>query len=471
MTEATGVMTWATEEFGQAQLGDARRTARLVRMGAAAARSPAGKVSAVFADDAELQGAYDWLESPHVPVEGVELGVGQAVARRCAEQEHIFAAVDGSSLTFVDREGGRGLGAVGTYAGGARGLKVISTLAMSAAGVPIGLVRQVTWRRPVEKPTNRRPASKRPISKKETRHWLEAVRSTAERIDAAGGRTHITFVIDREGDSAAMLSALATTKHGFIVRGNWDREVTADDGRRWKLRNLLAYQKPLGRYDLDVAARPGRSARVASIELAAVEVTLTIKDPSCGKTIEMKLTALRAREMSDVPKGEQPIDWLLLTTMPATMFKQARAVVTGYTFRWRIEEFHRTWKSGGCHVEDSQLRSMPALQKWALVLATIAVRTERLKLRARTEPDAPATEEFSDAEIKAVILLKRRAGRTIPNAIPTIAQATLWIAQLGGYTGKSSGGPPGAICIARGLARVRAAADVIEALLGEPEKR
>lgn len=470
MGETTEVMAWASEEFGQADLGDARRTARLVRMGAAAARSPAGKVTAVFADDAELQGAYDWLESEHVPIEGLELGVGQAAARRCSEQEHILVAVDGSSLTFSDRQGGRGLGAVGTYAGGARGLKVISALAMSTAGVPIGLIRQVTWRRPAEKPSNRRPASKRPIAKKETRHWLEAVRSCAERIDGAGRQTHITFVIDREGDSAAMLSTLAATKHGFIVRGNWDREITADDGRRWKVRNLLAYQRPLGSYDLELTAHPGRSARTASIELAAAQVTLTI-DPSCGKTIEMKLTALRAREITTTPKGEQAVDWLLLTTMPATTFKQARAIVTGYTFRWRIEEFHKTWKSGGCHVEDSQLRSMPALQKWALVLATVAVRTERLKLRARTQPDASATEEFSDAEIQAIILLKKHAGRAIPNDVPTIGQATLWVAELGGYTGKSSGGPPGVICIARGLTRVRAAADAIEVLLREPEKR
>lgn len=470
MSETTDVMTWASEEFGEAELGDARRTARLVRIGAAAARTPAGTVSAVFTEDAELQGAYDWLESAHVPFEGVELGVGRAAARRSAQHEQVFVAVDGSSLAFVDREGARGLGAVGTYAGGARGLKVISALAISSAGVPIGLLRQVTWRRPAEKPTNRRPAHKRPIAKKETRHWLDAVRSSAERIDAAAPGTHITFVIDREGDSAAMLSTLATTRHGFIVRGNWDREVAAD-GRRWKVRHLLAYQKPLGSYDLELTARPGRSARTASIELTAAPVTLTIKDPSCGKTIEMKLTALRAREMSATPKGEQPVDWLLLTTMAATTFKQARAIVTGYTYRWRIEEFHRTWKSGGCHVEDSQLRSMPALQKWALVLATVAVRTERLKLRSRTEPDASAAQEFSDAEIQAIILLKKHAGRTIPNAIPTIAQATLWIAELGGYTGKSSGGPPGAICIARGLARVRAAADAIEVLLREPEKR
>jgi hypothetical protein len=49
--------------------------------------------------------------------------------------------------------------------------------------------------------------------------------------------------------------------------------------------------------------------------------------------------------------------------------------------------------------------------------------------------------------------------------VPTIAQATLWLAELGGYTGKSSGGPPGTITISRSLAKVGAAADAIAAFL------
>jgi hypothetical protein len=98
------------------------------------------------------------------------------------------------------------------------------------------------------------------------------------------------------------------------------------------------------------------------------------------------------------------------------------------------------------------------------VLATVAVRIERLKLRSRTEPDAPATLEFSDTEIQGIILLKRRKNPTIPNDVPTLAQAALWLAELGGYTGKSSGGPPGAITLARGLDRVRAVAQAIEQL-------
>ena len=55
--------------------------------------------------------------------------------------------------------------------------------------------------------------------------------TSAERIGAVPGAPRITFLVDREGDSAAMLCTLVATKHDFIVRGNWDRTVRAADGR------------------------------------------------------------------------------------------------------------------------------------------------------------------------------------------------------------------------------------------------
>ena len=117
-------MAWAEEQFGSVDLGDVRRTARLVRVAASAAASPAGTVTRVFADDAERQGAYDFLESPHVEADALERGVGRTVAARCASERRILVAVDGSSLSFVDREGTRGLGAIGSDAAGGLGLKV-----------------------------------------------------------------------------------------------------------------------------------------------------------------------------------------------------------------------------------------------------------------------------------------------------------------------------------------------------------
>ena len=136
------------------------------------------------------------------------------------------------------------------------------------------------------------------------------------------------------------------------------------------------------------------------------------------------------------------------------------------------QEFHKSWKSGHCNVEDSQLRSEEAIRKWAIVLAAVASRVERLKRLARQSPNLPADLEFSEVELHALLLLKRRSKKkneTIPDSIPSIHQATIWLAELGGYTGKSSGGPPGTITISRGLAKVRAAADAIAAFLAKDD--
>ncbi len=104
---------------------------------------------------------------------------------------------------------------------------------------------------------------------------------------------------------------------------------------------------------------------------------------------------------------------------------------------------------------------------WATLLAAVAVRIERLKILARTEPQQPADIELTRHEIRALIVLKRQQKKrteVITDAMPTIGQATLWIAELGGYTGKSSGGPPGSITIRRGLDRLLPAAQLLQAL-------
>jgi hypothetical protein len=86
----------------------------------------------------------------------------------------------------------------------------------------------------------------------------------------------------------------------------------------------------------------------------------------------------------------------------------AKAVLYGYTQRWRVEELHKTWKSGACNVEQTQLRTAHAVKVWATILAAVAARIERLKSLARTTPEQPANVELSSHEIKALVLLKRR---------------------------------------------------------------
>jgi hypothetical protein len=441
-------------------------------MAATALTRPAGRVSDVFVNEAEREGAYDWLENASVDGDAVIAAMGAACARRCAEHRYVFVAVDGTSLTLEDGTGGtKGFGAVGTYEAGARGLKAIDALAISPNGVPLGCCALRWWAR-TRKP-KKRPSYERPTREKETQHWLDAIDDANERLATHAPSTRAWFQLDREGDSWNRLEHLAQSGRLFTVRSNRNRRVCTPRGRSF-LRDVLMRQRPCGSYLLEVPAGAHRAERLARMTIRTTVVTLELCDKKTHRRWPRAVTAVWVRESGTTPRGEKPIEWLLLTNYVVDGADAARLVVFGYAQRWRIEDFHKTWKSGVCDVESTQLRARSHVIKWATLLAAVAARIERLKHLARETPDAPASVELSDAEIQATILLKRRQKKrteVVPDSMPTIAQATLWIAQLGGYTGKSSGGPPGSITIGRGLEDVRIAAAVIEALADGRKKR
>lgn len=76
-------------------------------------------------------------------------------------------------------------------------------------------------------------------------------------------------------------------------------------------------------------------------------------------------------------------------------------------------------------------------------------------------------------KLHAQVFLKRRAKKTtetIPDTVPSIEQATLWLAELSGYTRKSSGSPPSSNTISGGLFKLRAAADAIGTVLAKDDE-
>ena len=139
------------------------------------------------------------------------------------------------------------------------------------------------------------------------------------------------------------------------------------------------------------------------------------------------------------------------------------------------QEYHRAWKRGGCNVEDIQLRSAGGIRKWAIFLGAMAARAERLKHLSRTQPDAPATIELAEVEIRALLVAKRKIKTSVeevPDGIPTIEKATLWIADLGGYAGHyTKGRRPGTTTISRGLERLAIWTDARISFEAEQELR
>jgi hypothetical protein len=443
----SNVTLWSEEEFGKAQLGNLARTKRLVVMAQTAANAHGGKITQVFKDSAGREAAYKFVENKLVDPDKIGSARHIACAERCKGESFVFVPVDGSSLSITDPDLLKeGIGPVGTRNKKGRGLEVMNAIAVGPDGVPLGMCGQVFWARSEQK--DKRDNKKRKLKEKETRYWFEAIEQTLEAFAQAECACTPWFQLDRGGDFREMLNWAAITNVLVTIRAAQDRRVLDEETKY--LWETVESQKPLGRYTIEVAAGHGRKARKACMEIRATEVTLRIRDAWLKKNGEpARLYAVQTKEVSKCPHDEEPIEWLLLTNYPVSTFEDARVVVFGYTQRWRVEEFHKTWKSV-CGIEDTQLEDGDHIARWAIILSSVAMRVERLKYLARVMPDAPASEELSQPEIDAIIGLKKPKGYKLGD-MPTIGLAVRWIADLGGYTGRSSGGPPGSIVIGRGL--------------------
>jgi len=457
-----GALQWAADEFGRADLGDTRRRARLIAMGAAAFERPSGTVASVFARDRDRQGAYDFLENEHVAPEEILRSVTEATVRRCRGLPFVYVPVDGTSVTVVDRTGECDFGHVGADAQGARGAKVIDALAVDPEGTVVGWLDLRFWAR-VPKPDaparNTYARQARPVEEKETQYWIDTLKAVRASLDERNLRGW--FQIDREGDGRDLLLALHDSGHTWTVRANVDRSIELEGGDVGKLRALMGARAASGNYELQVSGRPKRAARIARMVVRVGKVTLRLRDQKTSRITKLSVSAVWAREEGTTPSGEDPLDWMLYTNHAVETFEDARLVVYGYSQRWRVEECHRTWKGGDCDVEASKLRSFAALQRWAIILATVASRVERIKRLARAKPDTPASLELSPYEIQALKIIRFEGREPRAREPKSIAEAVAWIAEIGGYANKYSGKPPGATVIGRGLRYLRTAARVL----------
>jgi hypothetical protein len=450
---------WAVAEFGDAQLGDRRRSQRLVAMGATLASRPAGRITRAFANSAEREAGYRLVENDGFTATAIAASIHLAAARRAADYTRIIVPIDGVAFSMAYQ--GKGFGPVSNKGHG-NGAHAMTALALTPQGVPLGLLGHVWWTRST-KPAPAYATDKRPVADRESGHWLAILSQAVSALRQHAAATKPWFQLDRGGDCADVLLHALNLGADVTVRACYDRVVTG--GKLW---GKAASGTFLGTYSLRVA-KPGVRPRLATIAIRVREVELHLRPGPMGRS-SAQLTTMRVVEARERRGGKQRVLWRLLTTLPVATFAQARAVVAAYTRRWRIEEFHLAWKSGACGIEQSWLRQREHFFKWATLLSAVAARLERIRLLSRTEPERSALDEFTQDEIDAAIALRKPKGVSLGGR-PTLGEMTRWIADIGGYTGKSSGGPPGIRVITRGFEQVEAVAVAIASIRNDRRSR
>lgn len=434
---------WAQVEFGAAELGDARRTARLVQLARQLAERPEASLPRALEDSAALKGAYRFFDNAEVAHEKVLAPHVVSSVGRMQGHEVILAVQDTTFIDYSTHLATAGLGPVHTKGG--YGMIVHGTLAVTPERLPLGVVNLRLWARDGRKGKQRATRRRRAIEDKESYKWLDSVQAVAALKERVSG-TRWVSVADRESDVFEFFSEARALGVEVLVRAAWNRNVT---GAQAQVFATLAAAPVLAHKQLALPASGKRKARTAKLEIRACP--LMLQPPRNGSRrvlAPLALWGVWAYE-PEPPAGVEALDWKLLTSVPVTSGADGLERLEWYAARWGIEQWHKILKSG-CRIEMRQLESLERLERLLTVYAVIAWRILYATLLARLVPDMACTAVLQDDEWEALYCRIHRTP-VPPATAPPLRQAIRWIARLGGFLGRTGDGEPGSKTLWQGF--------------------
>jgi Transposase DNA-binding/Transposase Tn5 dimerisation domain len=139
----------------------------------------------------------------------------------------------------------------------------------------------------------------------------------------------------------------------------------------------------------------------------------------------------------DPPEGVEPLEWVLLSSVPTQTHQQAQERVEWSRARWMVEDYHQGLKTG-CQIEQRHMQDYEGLRTLLGLLSPVAVRLMQLRAVARQTPERAAQQVLPTEVVQVVAHLA-------PQPIETMSAQQCWhtIARYGGYLGRKSDGPPG----------------------------
>jgi len=434
--------TWAEEQFGGCQLGDKRRTNRLVRLATQVVSHPSGGLPEQTETWADLKAAYRLFDQSDVTFEAVAEKHWEQTRRRPSGRYLVLA--DTTELDFGVHREIPDLAPTGN--GGGWGFLLHSGLMVAAEGEEIvGLAGQtIHYRKPVPKKENTTQRLKRD---RESEIWGKVI----DQIGPPGEGVELVHVMDRGADNFEVYCHCQEQGTDWVVRVTQkNRNIVTPQRQRMRLNQYLETLPSAGNYELDLRARPGQAARTAKLEVrfGALEVPPPSHKSPYLKRINPEPIAMwvvQVREV-DAPAGTEPIEWILLTSLAVKDFEDAWVVIGYYEKRWLIEEWHKALKTG-CRVTQRQLKTKDRLEAMVALMSVVSVRLLQLKSVARADPDRPARRLIPRRWIKMLQAVRKHLKKT---ASLTIGQFYRELAKLGGFLGRKSDGEPGWITIWRG---------------------
>lgn len=424
----TDELEWAQQLFGESDLGDARRSARLVNVASCMAKHRGSSLAkSCESDQAALLGSYRLMRNGAVKPEAIRAS-GFASTAKSAQEAPCLLAIEDTTCVSYEHAVAAQLGLTGGKQTAKRnGFIVHSVLLLDAgSGCTIGLIEQQHWQRDAASYGKNHTRKQRAYPDRESYQWEQASIEVAKRLGSAMPRT--LSVCDRESDIYDYLGYKCSNSQRFVVRAQANRRLK---NRETKLFDALPRDAtPLCGYIVEIPQRGGRKARSANVLLRSSTFDFLAPEGSAVTEDSLRVNVILAEEI-DPPALSEPLHWALLTTEAIDDAEAALQVVRYYELRWRIEDYHKAWKSG-VGVERQRFQSVGNLERMLAITAFLAVRL--LQLRELLDAKETTSEKVLAEDEWKVLWLSTEPNKPLPETAPPLRWAYYAIARLGGFS-------------------------------------
>lgn len=445
-------MCWAQQQFGQCDLGDVRRTQRLIKFATQVAGNPSSNTPMQTEKWADCKAAYRLIDQPAVTFQAITEPHFQLTKTEATG--FCLLLHDTTEIDYGYESGKAGLGFVGS---GSDGFHLHSALVVLPDGQVLGLAGQrIRHRKPAPRGESRAERLRRD---RESLLWGKLI----DQVGPPPDNAKWINVCDRGADHFEVFCKMLQNRHNWVNRASHLKRNVLYQGQRIILAKVVDQLPLAGNYTLSYRTAE-KGMREAEMEVRYGRITMPkpqLQSPwlkATGiTTINMNLVI--AKEVNP-PKNVKPLNWLLLTSLPVNRFEDAWKIIEYYERRWIIEEYHKALKTG-CSIEKRQYRTKDRLEAISGLLAIVAVRLLQLRSAATTDPQQEAKKIIPSIWLTALRALRPHA------TIETVGQFYRQLAGLGGHLLRKGDGNPGWLTIWRGFTLLHLA---IKALRGIREK-
>ena len=471
----TMLTPWAVEEMKSADLSDKRLNARVAQILSDLGQRPTASIPAACGGHKEMTAAYRFFNNEKVTPQGILQPHYEQTRQRMAENPVALLVQDTTELDLTRPEA-QIVGTGSLDGSSRRGIHLHLMEAFTEDGTPLGAVWTDMWARPDEGvPLSQEDKQKQrkltPIEEKESYRWLEGLRQ-ARAVAQDLPKTTCVCVADSEADIYELFAEPRGTERPveWLIRACYDRALheppeqhEAPDQQAAHLRAAAMAAPVLFTQKISVRGRTPktgcekrarhqpRTSRDAQVEVRATTVTLNPPWRPDRKFPPVTVNVVLVREINP-PAGDEPVEWILVTTLPINITDNVRNIIQYYTVRWMIEVLFRTLKSG-CRVEARRFEHVDRLLPCVAIYLIVAWRTLMVCRMGRSCPDIECEAIFEPEEWKAVYVAIHQ--RKPPKEPPRLEEMVRLVGQLGGWVNRPNRkDPPGVQTIWLGLQRM-----------------